>query len=352
MNMLKNLLLSIFFLFFLFCCKSIHNAKHSYISSIQIDTLLVETISVRALDFDKSKVYYAANKNRVGYIDLLSGNKFERTISKDSLNIEFRSIAVTDDAVLVLSVANPALLYRFSKDLISKKLVYQENHEKVFYDGMKFWNNKQGIAIGDPIDGAFSILTTNDSGLTWTKSSVTISPKASDGEAIFAASNSNLISKEHQLWFVTGGKSARVFCSSDNGKSWSDYPTPIVQGKTMTGIFTADFYDKNIGVIAGGDYDIPNQNFSNKAITSNGGKKWKLIADNKAFGYASCIQFVPGSNGFSLISVGASGVFYSNDKGTSWTQLSKDSSLYTIRFLDSYTAIAAGKNKIIRIKLR
>jgi hypothetical protein len=32
------------------------------------------------------------------------------------------------------------------------KLVYQENHEKVFFDSMQFWNNKEGIAMGDPIE--------------------------------------------------------------------------------------------------------------------------------------------------------------------------------------------------------
>jgi photosystem II stability/assembly factor-like uncharacterized protein len=53
-----------------------------------------------------------------------------------------------------------------------------------------------------------------------------------------------------------------------------------------------------------------------------------------------------------LVTVGASGLFYSNDGGTSWKQLSTDGSLYTIRFLDSTTAIAAGKNKLIRIQLK
>jgi hypothetical protein len=31
------------------------------------------------------------------------------------------------------------------------KLVYQENHEKVFFDSMQFWNNKEGIAMGDQL---------------------------------------------------------------------------------------------------------------------------------------------------------------------------------------------------------
>lgn len=348
--MLKNFLRYNLLLLLLISCKSSPSFIQTPFKEIQIDTLLNETISIRALDFDNSKVYYAGNKNRVGYIDISNGNKFERTIQKDSLNLDFRSIAITDKGVLVMCVANPALMYRFSKDLLNKQLVYQENNQKVFYDAMKFWNNNEGMVLGDPIDGVFSILFTNDGGLNWNKRSPEYSPKALDGEAVFATSNSNINSKNNKLWFVSGGKAARVFISSDKGVSWKSYPTPIVQGKAMTGIFTADFFDNSIGIIAGGDYDHLNQNFSNKAITTNGGKTWKLISDNKAFGYTSCIQFVPGTKGRGIVSVGASGIYYSNDKGANWTQLSADSSLFTLRFIDCSTAIAAGKNKIIKLK--
>jgi hypothetical protein len=81
----------------------------------------------------------------------------------------------------------------------------------------------------------------------------------------------------------------------DFGTSWQVYETPIVQGEEMTGIFTADFYNEKTGIIAGGNYLKQTQNWSNKAITTNGGKTWKLIAENEAFGYASCVQFVPNS---------------------------------------------------------
>jgi hypothetical protein len=43
-------------------------------------------------------------------------------------------------------------------------------------------------------------------------------------------------------------------------------------------------------------------------------------------------------------------MFYSADEGEHWKQVSTDPDLYTIRFIDRKTAIAAGKNKIIRIK--
>ena len=145
----------------------------------------------------------------------------------------------------------------------------------------------------------------------------------------FAASNTNIIIKGNNTWLVSGGKKTRVFYSSDKGITWKVYETPIVQGEAMTGIFTADFYNDKIGFVAGGNYEKPNQNFQNKALTIDGGKTWKLVGENAGFGYASCVQFVPNSNGKELVAVGANGLFYSHDSGNSWTQFSKDATFYT-----------------------
>ena len=337
---------------FIISCKSAVNSNRSSFTSILIDTLLKDKISIRAITIDGDKVYYAANKNRVGYINLKNQSKFERKINKDSLDLEFRSSAVTMNAVFIVNVANPAFIFRFSKDLIQKQLVYEEHQEKVFYDSMNFWNDTDGIALSDPTHGCLSIVLTNDGGKTWYKSPCDGLPKMNEGEAAFAASNTNIIIKGTNTWIVSGGKKARVFYSSDKGISWKVYETPIVQGEAMTGIFTADFYNDTIGFIAGGNYEKPNQNFQNKALTTDGGKTWKLVGENTGFGYASCIQFIPNSKGKGLVCVGSTGLFYSNDRGTTWTQLSQDTSLYTIRFIDDKIAIAAGKDKIIKITFK
>jgi photosystem II stability/assembly factor-like uncharacterized protein len=320
--------------------------------SVQIDTLFQDKVSIRAILIDANKIWYGADNSRFGFYDLEKNKKNESHIRNDSLKFEFRSIAQTSSAIFILNVSNPALLYKIAKVGSEPKLVYQENHEKVFYDSLQFWNDKEGIAIGDPISNCLSIITTRDGGNSWNKISCDKLPKIIDGEAAFAASNTNIVIKGNKTWIVTGGKKARVFYSSDKGKTWEVHETPIVQGKTMTGIFTADFYDSKKGFIAGGNYELPNQNFSNKASTSNGGKTWKLQAENQGFGYASCVQYVPNSNGKELVSVGASGLYYSSDGGNSWRQLATDSSLFTIRFLDKYTAIAAGKNKIVRLNFK
>lgn len=334
---------------FVIGCKTSQVSDALKFKSVKIDTLLNGKISIRPITLSKDKVWYAADKNRIGYCSLIDGAKMERTINKDSLKIEFRSIAQTTNSIFVLNVGNPALLYKFSKDLTQKEIVYEEKNEKVFYDSMQFWNDNEGIAIGDPIEGCFCIIITRNGGKTWTKVSCEKLPKMIDGEAAFAASNTNIVIKGNHTWLVSGGKKARVFYSSDKGITWKVYETPIVQGESMTGIFTADFYNEKIGFIAGGNYDKLNQNYQNKAITTDGGKTWKLVGENVGFGYASCIQFVPNSDGKQLVCVGSNGLFYSFDSGENWNQLDTDPNFYTIRFLNQTTAIAAGKNKIVRI---
>ncbi len=351
---MKNIFLILLVLAVFTSCKTVvydvKSKNNNAFKSVIIDTLFQDKISIRAVLIDANKVWFAADKGRFGFFNLINNQKFESKIIKDSLNLEFRSNAKTKKHIFILTVGNPALLYQISKDGKETKLVYQENHEKVFYDSMQFWNDREGIAMGDPIANCLNIIITRDGGNSWSKIPSNKLPKVIDGEAAFAASNTNIVLKGNNTWIVSGGKKSRVFYSPDKGNSWSVNDTPIVQGKSMTGIFTADFYDAQNGFVSGGDYEVRNLNFSNKAITTDGGKTWSLIAENQGFGYASCVQYVPKSNGRGLVTVGASGMYCSFDSGASWKQLSGDSSLHTIRFINENTAVAAGQNKMIRIK--
>ena len=73
-----------------------------------------------------------------------------------------------------------------------------------------------------------------------------------------------------------------------------------------------------------------------------------LIADGKAPGYKSCIQFVPNSDGKEMVALGFTGISYSSDMGNSWQQLSEEP-FYTLRFKNDSVAYAAGKNRISKL---
>lgn len=339
-----------YLLLFVFCCGCV-SQKETVVPKFESKICSTEKMSCRAIFVDENKVWLGLDKGRFGFYDKIKDTLILKTSQFVSNTTEFRSIAATKKAIFILAVGNPAVLIKIDKKTLGETIVYKEENEKVFYDSMQFIDEENGFAMGDPIENCLSFIKATNGGATWEKISCENLPKVDDGEAAFATSNTNLILKGTSIFMVSGGKKARVFVSTDFGISWKVYETPIVQGEEMTGIFTADFYDEKTGIIAGGNYKKQNQNWSNKAITTNGGKTWELIAENEAFGYASCVQFAPESKGKKLISVGGTGLFYSADFGKSWTKFSDETDFYTFRFETKNTFYATGKNKLVRFKL-
>lgn len=317
-------------------------------TAVKIDTLYEKKgLGCRALQFSEGKLWYGARESRIGYIDFSNARKWEVQLQPDSL--DFRSLSVTKKSVFVLNAGSPAKLFFIDKTSLKEKIVYSEDHKKTFYDCMKFWNSNEGIALGDPIEDCFSILITRNGGKSWNKIPCEKLPKLHQGEAAFAASNTNIVLKGNNAWIVSGGSHARVFHSADKGKTWKVYNSPIVHGETMTGIFTVDFHDAKTGFIAGGNYEKPSANANNKAITRDSGQNWQLVSQDNGFGYASCVKFFP--DGKRLISVGATGVFISADSGKTWQLIHKDYQLYTLEVADAKTVFAAGRDRIVRITL-
>ncbi|MAO10179.1 MAG: oxidoreductase [Flavobacteriaceae bacterium] len=325
------------------------NSSKNFIS-VDIEPVFMDSLSIRAIEpLDENRVWFAANKGIVGLID----NKQPKlaTIKYEDSLLHFRSIAATDSAVFVLSIANPAVLYKIGFNgtaATNIQEVYTETGKTVFYDSMKFWNNNEGIAMGDPVDGCLSILVTQNGGDSWEKLSCDKLPKVEKGEAAFAASNSNISLYKNHVWIATGGKQARIFHSKNKGNDWEVYNTPIVQGKAMTGIYSVDFFDEKTGVIFGGDWDKKGFNEGNKAITTDGGKTWNLLSNGKGPGYRSSVKFVPGTKGNDLVAVGSPGLSYSNDQGESWQELSKEG-FYAVEFVNDSIAFASGNNKIAKL---
>ena len=75
----------------------------------------------------------------------------------------------------------------------------------------------EGVAIGDPVDGCMSVLTTRNGGASWNKVSCDVLPLSIEGEAAFAASDTNIAIVGNQTWVATGGLSSRILMSHDKG---------------------------------------------------------------------------------------------------------------------------------------
>ena len=312
------------------------------IQNLEIQPILIDsTINIRALEIDNNKVFSASSSGSIYSFDAYNSKVISQLqYSFDSIvKPNFRALAIKNENVFAISIGNPALLFK------NGKVVYKEIHPKVFYDSMEFWNDKEGIAVGDFTENCISIIITRDGGNNWNKLDCTVFNQIIEGEGFFAASDTNISIIGNKTWIASGGKNSRVYFSNDKGRTWEIFNTPVLQGESTTGIFSMDFYDQNNGYAIGGDYTKPEIDSLNKIFTVDGGKTWKTIADNMSPGYRSCIQYFPNSKGKKILVVGYKGIDYSNDYGNTWRNFS-DESYYTFRFLNDSIAFAAGKGKI------
>ncbi|WP_425658763.1 oxidoreductase [Tenacibaculum ascidiaceicola] len=336
--------------FTILSCKQEKKAPRTF-DTIKITEFKQDSTSIRAiLAISNDELIFAGSNGDI--TTTKDGGRTWQTQTlkyNDTIIPHFRSIAKNGENIFALSVANPALLYKGSEN--KYELVYTEEHEKVFYDCMKFFaDGKHGIAVGDPTEDCPSVILTSDGGNTWTKLPCSQLPTFEEGEAFFAASNTNIAIINNTVWIGSGGAKARILKSTDFGNTWEIFDTPIVQGDGPQGIYSIDFYDENHGIAIGGNYSKPEDNNANKAITTDGGKTWTLVANNMNPNYKSCVQYVPNTNGKEVFAVGKTGVSFSNDGGHTWKQISKES-YYAIQFIDSNTAWLSGHEKIGKLVL-
>ena len=334
------LTIGLIFLFYMGCKHTTKTPSNPF-SKVIIEPIIEDSLlNIRALEINKHLVKAVSSIGDVYTYDLKTGQTVVERISEDTLN--FRSSAFINDSYFTLSIGSPAYLFK------DHELVYKETDLAAFYDALHFWNPKEGIAVGDPTDDCMSIVITRDGGQTWQKISCELLPTVLEGEAAFAASDTNIAIVGHHTWVATGGITSRILYSSDKGQSWSVFETPIVQGLETTGMYSIDFYDELNGFAIGGDYTKPKNKHSNKIRTNDGGKTWQLVAQDQSPGYRSCVQYVPNSNAKKLVAVSFEGIDYSSDAGDTWTPLSEEG-FYTLRFLNDSVAFAAGKGKLSKL---
>ncbi|HEX8634146.1 MAG TPA: hypothetical protein VF703_08360 [Pyrinomonadaceae bacterium] len=240
--------------------------------------------------------------------------------------LDFRDVDAFDaDTAYLLSIGEgeKSRIYKTTDGGATWKLQFKNARAAAFFDAMAFWDRDHGIAMSDPVDGRFLIISTADGGATWREMPREGMPPALAGEGGFAASGTCItVEGKQNVWFGTGGATgARVFRSTDAGRTWTATKTPIIHGKSA-GIFSVAFRDAKRGVIVGGDYTKEGESKNNAAITRDGGWTWTPVNDAaRPQGYRSVVAYVRrGTNGAPvfLVAVGPSGSDYSTDEGASW----------------------------------
>lgn len=242
--------------------------------------------------------------------------------------LDFRDVhAIDQHRAFLLSIGEgeKSRIYQTIDGGATWALRFTNRDPRGFLDAIAFWDTDHGIAMGDAVDGRFTILTTGDGGATWKSSPGAQMPLALKGEGAFAASGTCLVVQgERNAWFGTGGAAvARVFRSTDRGQNWTVHETPVTAGKPSAGIFSLAFRDALHGIAVGGDYKAPEQATRLVAKTSDGGLTWTTPKGPGPAGYRSAVCFVPGATKPMAIAAGPTGSDLSTDSGETWAPLGK-----------------------------
>lgn len=243
--------------------------------------------------------------------------------------VDFRSLYAFDgQRAIVANAGAPASILITADAGSTWKEVYRNEQKEAFFDGMDFWNEKEGVAYGDPIGGRMLLVRTEDGGQTWKDFPDGSRPLLNEGEASFAASGTGIRCVGQQtLIIATGGKTSRLWKSADKGKSWITFTAPIVQGKASTGIFSVACLNEQNWIIVGGDFENDSLTTHHVFYTRDGGRSW-LAPKKPTRGYREGVEFADSKT---AVAVGPKGSEISGDGGVNWLPLADAEGIHVVR---------------------
>ncbi|MBC7417716.1 MAG: oxidoreductase [Pedobacter sp.] len=255
--------------------------------------------------------------------------------------IDFRDIeAFNTKEAVVVSAGSPAYILTTNNGGKTWRENYKNTDSAIFLDGLGFWTKTKGIIFGDPIAHKMQLLTTENGSKTWQNISDHQTKNLAEGEAGFAASGTSIKTLENGIAFVaTGGTVSNIYRTDNYGKTWSVFKCPILQGESTTGPFSIDFYDKNTGVVVGGNYVKDRDSTKAAMLTYDGGKTWSAPASSVK-GFRSAVTYISKDT---LIATGTSGIDMSLNGGKNWKNISEKSFNAVQKAKDGNLILLAGE---------
>jgi hypothetical protein len=284
-----------------------------------------------------------------------SGYVWQRcAMPEDAERLDFRSIWAWDAQTAIVMSSGPgeqSRLYKTTDGCSHWTALATNTDPGGFWDGLAFSDRKNGYILGDPVNGHFILLRTEDGGLHW--KSVTSKDLDLNGEKLgaFAASNQAMVLTDPVLgdvavpWFATsgmsGGRHPYVYSGGiDCGMTmahrdpercltrfwtFSKDEVPMAGTSDSQGIFALGLHKDQNGdwhaVAVGGDYSSPSKTDGTAARRDPKTGKWSA-ATKMPYGYRSSVAWDAANNAW--IAVGPNGTDVSYDDGQSWSRLGDD----------------------------
>jgi hypothetical protein len=323
------------------------------------------TADLRGIDNVGKGIAWASGTNGTVLRTEDGGYLWQRcTIPPNAEHLDFRGIQAFDANTAIVMSSGPgdqSRLYKTTDGCQTWKLIFTNPDKDGFFDALSmFYPHSDGLGhdvadayaignvLGDPISGFFSIFSTDNGGVTWTRRTrqsrgpkgegCKVDPfKAESGEAAFAASNEGLLTFGGSYFlFVTGGGVSHLAytdLSSWDGALCHDSShlksLPLAHDNSSSGAFALAADPRHITnfdfpskiVIVGGDYKLPNATSHNSVIISKLGTLTPTITEptTPPHGYRSAVAY--DSKTKTWITVGPNGTDISTDDGRNWRPL-------------------------------
>lgn len=240
--------------------------------------------------------------------------------------LDFRGIWAWDaDTALVMSSGpgDQSRIYKTTDGCHSWKLLFTNLEKDGFWDAIQFSDRQNGVLLGDPVNGHFTVGITKDGGQNWDFSTAQGPAVEADSQAAFAASNSSLgFGKLHQsVHFATGGRGGarfylrRLSPEQNPTSAWTAFSVPLTSGTESSGVFSLAIREDDHGVAVGGDYKKPSESEGTAAWTADGGRHW-AAATKPPHGYRSAVAWDKAARVW--IAIGTNGTDVSYDDGRTW----------------------------------
>jgi len=305
------------------------------------------TAELRGLSVVDTKVAWASGTHGT-VLRTVDGAHWQAMRIPETDKIDLRDIQAFDASHAIAMGAGPGAasrIYRTDDGGASWHLLATNEVADGFWDAMAFWDRDHGILFGDPVKGHFQVYVTIDAGAHW-REVETSGLEALEHEGAFAASGTCLtVAGTNDAWIATGGAAnARVFHSTDRGRSWRASTLAIPAGAPAKGVFSVAFPNAKEGVAVGGDYQNPHLAGVNGARTEDGGASWTKVEIQPA-GYMSVVVPVPGAPR-SYVAAGLAGSGASRDGGRTWTVLDH-TPVNTVGFANPSSGWAVGPKGLL-----
>jgi photosystem II stability/assembly factor-like uncharacterized protein len=272
-------------------------------------------VSIRGLSvFNDAIIWVSGSQGWVG-LTIDSGKIWKWIRVPGFEKSDFRDIeAFSEHEAIIMGITDPAIILRTTDGGNNWKTVFEDSSKSAFLDAMDFNENK-AMAVGDPVVNKKYIINSNDKGISWYKNKLSDADSMSYGEALFAASGSNIrLIPDKGYVLVSGGKKSRLYINSDS------YNLLLNQGKETTGANSIAINPDNLNqaFIVGGD-------FSHDTVNSGNSLRIQLspFAQSSPItpphGYRSSVEYISSKK---LLCCGTSGVDISLDGGNNWTLIS------------------------------